>query len=80
MPAAGEPKDAPSGASPTRRYVLAGLELLGLPADEAELAVIEAADALYRPLTDALIEAELEEIEPERGTDLSRPPRSLEQR
>jgi hypothetical protein len=82
MAAAGQPKDAPSGDDPgaTRQYVLAGLELAGLHADEAELAVIEAADALYRPLIDALIEAELDGIESEPGADMSRPPRSVEQR
>ncbi len=82
MTAAGEPNDAPSGkdSGATRRYVLAGLELAGLDADEAELAVIEGADALYRPLIEALFEAELDAIEPEPGTDMSRPPRSVEGR
>ncbi|MGH2926284.1 MAG: hypothetical protein ACRDK1_09985 [Solirubrobacterales bacterium] len=61
-------------------FVSAGLELLGLPADEAELAVIEAVDGLYRPLVDALIAAELDGIEPEPGEDLSRAPRGLDSR
>jgi hypothetical protein len=43
------------------------------------MAVIEAVDGLYRPLVDALIEAELDGIEPEPGTDMSRGPRAPEQ-
>jgi len=68
------------GGTAASRYVRAGLELLGLRTDEAELAVIEAADGLYRPLVEALTEAELDGIEPEPGEDLSRPLRRLEQR
>ena len=41
----------------------------------AELAVIEAADSLYRPHLDALLAADLDEVEPEPGIDPSRPPR-----
>jgi hypothetical protein len=74
--------DTPSGkeSTATGRFARAGLELVGLEADEAELAVIEAADALYRPLTDALIEAELDGVEPEPDADMSHPPGSVEQR
>ncbi len=61
-------------------FVSAGLELLGVSADEAELAVIEAVDGIYRPLVDALIEADLDGIEPEPGEDLSRGPRSVDSR
>jgi len=81
MTAASEPSEPASGNdSPTRRYARAGLELVGLQADEAEMAVIEGADTLYRPLIVALMEAELDEIEPEPGADMSGPPRSLEPR
>jgi hypothetical protein len=61
-------------------FVSAGLELLGLEHDEAELAVIEAVDELYRPPLQALLDAELDGIEPEPAGDMSSPPRSLEQR
>lgn len=57
-----------------RRYIQAGLELLGLAATDAEMAVIEAADGLYRPLIDRLVESELDGIEPEAGTDVSHAP------
>ena len=66
--------------SRTTRFVSAGLELLELEADEPELAVIEAVDALYGPPLQALIEAEIDGVEPEAGIDLSHPPRALESR
>ena len=69
-----------SGPSPTRRFVASGLDQLGLEADDAELAVIEVVDALYRPLVDSLLAAELDQVDPEPGGDLSRGPRSLEER
>jgi hypothetical protein len=81
MTAASEPSEASSGNdSPTRRYARAGLELVGLQANESEMAVIEGADALYRPLIVALMDAELDDIEPEPGEDMSGPPRSVERR
>ena len=61
-------------AGAVQRFVRAGLELLDLEADAAEIAVIEAADGLYRPVIERLLEAELDGIEPEPGTDMSRPP------
>jgi hypothetical protein len=61
-------------AGAIQRFVGAGLELLDLEADQAEIAVIEAADGLYRPVIERLLEAELDGIEPEPGTDMSRPP------
>ena len=61
-------------AGAARRFVRAGLELFELGADEAEIAVIEAADGLYRPLIERLLEAELDGVDPELGTDMSRPP------
>ena len=39
------------------------------------MAVIQAADGVYRPATDGLIGAELDGVEPEPGTDMGRPPR-----
>jgi hypothetical protein len=81
MTASRHPGDGGNGgdASTVERFVRSGLELLDLEATEAEMAVIEAVDGLYRPLVDGLIEAELDGIEPEPGLDMSRAPRTLEQ-
>jgi hypothetical protein len=57
-----------------QRFVRAGLELLDLEAGEGEIAVIEAVDGLYRPVIERLLEAELDGVEPEAGTDMSRRP------
>ena len=82
MTAAGQPGEMADegGASTTKTFVRAGLKLLELEAGDDELAVIEAVDALYRPLTQSLIDAELDGIAPEPGADMSRAPRALEQR
>jgi hypothetical protein len=61
-------------AGTVERFVRTGLELLDLEASEAEIAVIEAADRLYRPVIERLLEAELDGADPEQGTDMSRPP------
>ena len=61
-------------ASTAQRFVRTGLELLDLEASEAEIAVIEAADRVYRPVIESLLEAELDGVDPELGTDMSRPP------
>lgn len=61
-------------AGALQRFVGAGLELLDLEAGEAEIAVIEAVDGLYRPVIQRLLEAEFDGIEPEPGADMSRPP------
>jgi len=60
--------------APAERQIRAGLELAGVPADDAEIAVMLAVDGLYRPLIQALLEAELDDVAPEGGADLSRPP------
>jgi hypothetical protein len=62
------------GAGATERFVRAGLELLQLDADDLEIAVIEAADRLYRPVIDSLLEAEFDGVDPEPGADMSRAP------
>ncbi len=62
------------------RFVSAGLELFELDTDEPELAVIEAVDALYGPPLQALVEAELDGVEPEAGIDPSHAPRALDRR
>jgi hypothetical protein len=67
-------------ASAIKKFVTSGLDLLDLDTGEAELAVIEAVDALYRPPLEALLGAELDGVDPEPGTDLSRGPQTLEQR
>jgi hypothetical protein len=64
---AGEPGDV-------QRFVRTGLRLLELDASDAEIAVIEAADGLYRPPIERLLAAELDGVDPEPGTDMSRPP------
>jgi hypothetical protein len=78
----GPASDSPGtqGIDAARRFVDAGLELLDLDASEEELAVIQGANALYRPLIDALLEAELDGVDPEPGADMSHGPRGLEQR
>jgi hypothetical protein len=63
------------GSDGLQRFTAGGFELFGIEADEAELAVIQAADSIYRPRIAALLEAELERVEPEPHIDLSRPPR-----
>jgi hypothetical protein len=66
--------------SAAKRFVSAGLELIELETGDVELAVIEAVDAHYRPLVDALIHAELDGVEPEPATDFARAPRGVERR
>jgi hypothetical protein len=77
MAAARHPRDGATGAAADalERFVRGGLALLGLEATEAEMAVIQAVDGIYRPATDRLIGAELDGVEPEPGTDMGRPPR-----
>ncbi len=70
----------PSEAAGRREFIKVGLEIFELDAGEAELAVIEAVDALYGGPLRRLTETELDGVEPEPGGDLSRAPRTLEQR
>jgi hypothetical protein len=62
----------PAGAIET--FIRTGLGLVGIPADDAEIAVMIGVDGLYRPLIQALLEAELDDVVPERGADVSKPP------
>jgi hypothetical protein len=82
MTAADARSDVPgeNRAGTVGTYIGAGFDLLGLEATDDELAVIQAADRLYRPLIERLIEAELDGVAPEPATDVSGPPRTLEQR
>ena len=59
------------------RYVRSGLELAGEEADDTDLAVIRAADAVYGPAMRALDAADLTHVMPEPDLDPSRAPRPL---
>jgi hypothetical protein len=59
------------------RYVRSGLELAGEEADDTDLAVIRAADAVYGPAMRALDAADLTRVMPEPDLDPSRAPRPL---
>jgi hypothetical protein len=62
------------GSDGFQRFAIAGMERLGIVADEAELAVMEVVDTIYRPRIDSLLEADLDAVEPEPRIDLSGPP------
>jgi hypothetical protein len=62
------------GATAFERWARAGLELIGIEATDADLAVMAAIDQIYRPDMEALMEADLTKVEPERNLDLSRAP------
>lgn len=64
------------GSDGFQAFARAGLARLGVEANDTELAIMEAADALYRDRVDALMEADLDGVEPEPEIDLGRPPRS----
>lgn len=59
------------------QYVRAGLELAGEQADDVDLAVIRAADAVYGPAMAALDAADLTGVMPEPELDPSRAPLPL---
>lgn len=59
------------------QYVRAGLELAGEEADDIDLAVIRAADAVYGPAMRALDAADLTDVYPEPTLDPGRAPRPL---
>jgi hypothetical protein len=63
------------GGDGFQTFAKTGLARLGIEVDDVELAVIEAADSLYRPHLDALLAADLDDVEPEPEIDLSEPPR-----
>lgn len=82
MTGAREPRNDQEAGSEggAHRYVVAGLETLGVQAGEAEVAVIEAVDAIYRPALDALLADGLDGVDHEPGADMSQPPRTPEGR
>lgn len=55
-------------------YLKSALEIYGIEADEIERTVITGIWELYEPGMNALAEADLSTVEPERAPDLSRPP------
>jgi len=66
---------ADGNASDTfQRFATAGLELNGLEADEVQLSIMRLVDSLYRPHIDALMDADLDDVEREAQPDLSRAP------
>jgi hypothetical protein len=72
--------DAVEPGNGHRAYIESGLALLGLQADPAEIAIIEAVDAIYGPSLDALMAEGFDGIPNELGADMSKPPRSVEER
>jgi hypothetical protein len=63
-----------TGEDPLEDFARTGLARLGLEATEPELAVMSAVDAIYRPHFEALIRADLSQVEPERRLDPGRAP------
>jgi hypothetical protein len=63
-----------------RAYVESGLAVLGLEAGPDEVAIIEAVDAIYGPSLEALLGEGFDGVPHEPGADMSRPPRTTEER
>ena len=55
-------------------FVRAGLARFGIDVDEAEMHVIRFADQMYGPQLDAVMAADLSDVEPEAPLDPARPP------
>lgn len=66
------------GSDDFQRFARAGLELLGVEVDETELAVMAAADSIYRAHTEALLEADLDQVAPESRLDPAAAPPDAE--
>jgi hypothetical protein len=62
--------------SPFEDYLEGALKTYGIEADEIERAVMAGVWELYEPGMNALSEADLSAVEPERSPDLSKPPAS----
>jgi hypothetical protein len=60
-----------------QRFATGGLELIGVEADEIQLGVMRLVDSMYRSHIDALMDADLDDVEREADPDLSRPPENL---
>jgi hypothetical protein len=55
-------------------YVRLALGRYGIPVDDIDLAVMRAAEHVYGPHRDALLAADLSDVEPEHDLDPSRAP------
>ena len=62
------------GADPADQFIPAGLAVLGIEADETDLAVMAAVHQLIWPPLLGLLTLDTEGIEPERHPDLSKAP------
>lgn len=62
------------GTSPADQFIPAGLAVLGIEADETDLAVMGAVHQLIWPPLLELLTLDTEGVEPERCPDLSRAP------
>jgi hypothetical protein len=56
------------------RYLDGALETLGIEADETERMVMTGVWSIYQPGIEALLAADLDEVEPELRVDLSQAP------
>jgi hypothetical protein len=56
-------------------YLEGALETYGIEADETERMVMLGVWSIYQPGMDALRDADLDDVEPELGVDLSKPPK-----
>ena len=66
--------------APGRAYVESGLAVLGLEAAPDAVAIIEAVHAIYGPSLQALLGEGFDGVPHEPGADMSRPPRTAEER
>jgi hypothetical protein len=62
------------GPDRAEQFIPAGLASLGIEADEIELAVMNAAHAMFWPSIGDLLALDLGELEPEHDEDLSQAP------
>lgn len=67
-------------AGSRRAYVESGLDLVGVRAGPEEIAIIEAVDGIYGPALAALMAEGFDDIPHEPGADMSKPPRTAEER
>jgi hypothetical protein len=75
-----EAGDGAGAQDDSRRYIESGLAILGLRAGDDEIAVIQSADAVYRPPLEALMAEEFDGIPHEPGADMANPPRTDSER
>lgn len=68
------------GPAARRTYVESGLTVLGLGASADEVAIIEVVDAIYGPSLQALLAEGFDGIPHEPAFDMSKPPRTAEER